>query len=108
MRKRKKPSYIKSVLSSNSNASSKRVVGIGIAIIIVIVVFINIFTGKGPAEYIFNGLVDIEMIAFGAVAVENASSYFKNFRKQKYDSENIDIPDNTDTSDNTEIPKANL
>lgn len=74
-------SYLKSVLSSKSDASSKRFVAILIALVIIAVVFINIYTGKAPAEYVVGALVSVEAICFGGVAVENIGSLIKGNKK---------------------------
>lgn len=66
--------YIKSVLSSNSDASWKRVMGTFCVVAIVAIVFVNAFTGKAPDDYIFSGLVTITIATIGGVAVENLGS----------------------------------
>jgi hypothetical protein len=73
-------SYIKSILSGTSDASSKRVVGVLGALSIISIVFIDIFTGKAPEEYVLNALISLEMIAFGGVAVENVGNAIGKYR----------------------------
>lgn len=90
--------YLKSMLSSGNDASSKRGVGVGGFVVLVIVVFVDMFTGKAPEPYVVGALVSVIAIAFGGVAVENVSNAMKNFNKGK-----------DQGTDNTGgIPKANL
>jgi hypothetical protein len=91
--------YLKSMLSSGTDASSKRAVGVGGFVVLVAVIFINIFTGKAPEPYVVGALVSVIAIAFGGVAIENIGNAMKNFNftKQK----------NQDNDDGG-IPKANL
>lgn len=96
-------SYLKSILSSGSDASSKRAVGVGVAVIIVIIAFINMFTGKAPDEYVFDGLISLEMIAFGGVAVENVGNAIGRFKIKQRDTTITNID-----SQSTGIPKATL
>ena len=74
-------SYIKSVLSSKSDASSKRFVALLVVLVIIAVVFINIFTGKAPAEYVMGSLVSVVAICFGGVAVENIGNLITGNKK---------------------------
>jgi len=90
--------YLKSMLSSGSDASSKRAVGVGAFIILVIVIFINIFTGKAPEPYVVGALVSFAAIAFGGVAVENIGNAFKKYTQSK----------DQGPGDNGGVPKANL
>jgi hypothetical protein len=85
-------SYIKSILSGNSDASSKRTVGVAGAITLIAIVFIDTFTGKAPDEYVLNALISLEMIAFGGVAVENVGNAISKFRQFSKD-KNRDIVD---------------
>jgi hypothetical protein len=89
-------SYLKSVLSSKSDASSKRFVAVLVVLVIIAVVFINIFTGKAPVEYVMGALVSVVAICFGGVAVENIGSLIRS--NKKFDPDFLDKalpPDST-------------
>jgi hypothetical protein len=101
-------SFTKSMLSSGTDASSKRAVGVGIAFVIVVVVFINIFTGKAPDPNVFGGLISLEVIAFGGVAVENVSSAIAQFKGGKDLPSCPPVPPTTTEDTSGGIPKANL
>ena len=90
--------YLKQMLSSGNDASSKRAVGVGGFIILGAVVFINIFPGKAPEPYVVGALVSVIAIAFGGVAVENVTNAMKTFNRGK--DQGTDGPGG--------IPKANL
>lgn len=95
--------YLKSVLSSKSDASSKRFVAVLVVLVIIAVVFINIFTGKAPAEYVMGSLVSVVAICFGGVAVENIGNLIRG--NKRFDPDFLDkalpsdpIPTQTSTA----------
>ena len=80
---RKVTSYIGKLLSSNPDASSKRLMGLVVMLVIIAIAFISLFTGKTIPDYMFKGLIGLDAIGWGAVAVENIGTFVQGIMKNK-------------------------
>jgi hypothetical protein len=67
--------FIKSMLSSSNDVSSKRVIGILSAISIIIISFIDLLSNYKITDYVFEGLVWLAVAGLFFVASEKFSEF---------------------------------
>jgi hypothetical protein len=69
--------FLKQALSSGDGASAKRLITFLFALVIIVIALVDQFAHKIISEFVFNGLVTIELIGLGSVASEVIGKFSK-------------------------------
>ena len=77
--------FIKQTLSERGEPSIKRVVLIVLLVVFIVSLFINLLTGKAPAEYLQNQLFELILVALGAVFGINILNGIKDIKFKQSD-----------------------
>lgn len=81
-------SFLKNVISSSNEASSKRLVLLITILSIILIAFLNMFFKLDITEFIFSGLLTIVLTCLGVVSIENVSNIIGNkFNKNEKEKE---------------------
>jgi hypothetical protein len=70
--------FIKSLLMSNGDISSKRSIGISAAMTIIFASIVDLFSNYTITDYIFEGLVWLAIAGLGFIASEKFATYISN------------------------------
>ena len=70
--------FLKEALSSGDGASAKRLITFLFALAIISIAIVDQLLHKVISEFVFNGLVTVELIGLGSVASEVIGKFSKN------------------------------
>jgi hypothetical protein len=70
--------FIKSLLMSNGDISSKRSIGVSAAMTIIFASIVDLFSNYTITDYIFEGLVWLAIAGLGFIASEKFATYISN------------------------------
>jgi len=70
--------FIKSLLMSNGDISSKRSIGVSAAMTIIFASIVDLFSNYTITDYIFEGLVWLAIAGLGFIASEKFATFISN------------------------------
>ena len=70
--------FIKSLLMSNGDISSKRSIGVSAAMTIIFASIVDLFSNYTITDYIFEGLVWLAIAGLGFIASEKFATFINN------------------------------
>lgn len=77
---KKAKEFMFKLLKPNSGVSSRRFVAITSSFLIMFIALIDLFTSFSPSDYVYEGLLWLAGICWGAIGMENAGSIFSSKR----------------------------
>lgn len=70
--------FLKSLLSSNGEVSSKRSIGISASLTIIFASIVDLFSNYTITDYVFEGLVWLAIAGLGFIASEKFADFISN------------------------------
>lgn len=77
--------FLKEALCERGEPSFKRLSATALLIIFAVMLFINLFTGKAPAEFLQNQLFELILVALGSVLGVNILNGIKDIKIKQSD-----------------------